>query len=42
MNDAQMSELIDQAGKIAAALQARNQSLDQSCRFGECLGTAQK
>ncbi|MEN6424000.1 MAG: hypothetical protein ABFE13_01455 [Phycisphaerales bacterium] len=40
MNDAQMSELIDRAGEIAAALQARNHSFGQSCSFGECLVAA--
>lgn len=40
MNDAQMSELIDRAGEIAAALQVRNESLGQPCSFGECLVAA--
>ena len=37
MDDAQMSELINRAGKIAAALQARNDALGQPCSFGDCL-----
>lgn len=40
MNDAQMSDLIDRLGKIAAALQARNDALGQSCSFGDCLVAA--